>query len=257
MIYEGRKATFDTVAANYDAVRPSYPEALFQAIIDLAKLSESARILEIGCGTGQATLPLARRGYSLLCLEPGQNLAALAARKLRPYPLATVLPVSFEEWGLEEKAFDLVMAAQSFHWIPAEIGYPKAAQSLKPTGSLALFWNLQPDEEPEEIKQAYRDCAPELAQEGDERLMAQVLALQEQVQAQSEWFRDVVVEEFPWSESYTTSQYLTLLNTYSDHIALPEEMKMCLHGRIGQVVEKHGGYVNKSYVAVLLVARKA
>src|SRR5579872_557078 len=145
MTYAGQKATFDAVAARYDAVRPSYPESLVQAVIDLTGLPEEGRILEIGCGTGQATLPFASRGYRLLCLEPGRNLADVAAHNLRAYPWVTIQSVTFEDWSPEEEAFDLVMSAQAFHWIPAEIGYPGAARALKPAGSIALFWNLSPE----------------------------------------------------------------------------------------------------------------
>ncbi len=263
MTYTGLKATFDAVAAGYDAVRPTYPQELIHSILDFSQLPQQGRILEVGCGTGQATLPFAARGYAMLCLEPGHNLAATLAHHVAPFPRIAIEEVTFEDWPVETEAFDLVMAAQSFHWIPAEIGCAKAAQALKPTGSLALFWNLSPDSEGPEheawsrIQQVYWECAPEIAHEpGADPLTAQVRTLEAQLRAQHKYFRDVVVQQFPWSLRYDTAQYLQLLNTYSNHLTLPDERRKCLRGGIAEVIEQHGGSVSKNYVSLLLAAHK-
>src|SRR5688500_18042161 len=65
------RATLEEVAKLYDRVRPTYPQQAFDDLVALAQLPEAARIVEIGCGTGQATLPLAERGYRITCLELG------------------------------------------------------------------------------------------------------------------------------------------------------------------------------------------
>lgn len=260
MTFKGKSAAFDSVAERYDAARPSYPEALIQAVIDLAALPEGGRILEIGSGTGQATRPFANRGYPLLCLEPGAHLAAIAAHNFRDYPHVRIQADTFEDWPLEAEAFDLVMSAQAFHWIPEEIGFAKAAQTLKRTGSIALFWNLSPDPEGElgpEIQQVYWECAPEIAHHpGENPLSAQVRALETKLQAQSSSFRDVVVRQFPWSVRYESAQYIDLLNTYSDHLALPDAQRSYLHSGIAQVLERHGGDMHKPYLSRLLIARR-
>src|SRR3712207_1059476 len=123
------RSTFDGVASLYDEVRPGYPARLFDELASLSGTGPGARALEIGCGTGQATLPLARRGYRLLGLELGSNLAALARTKLADYPNARVLACSFEGWPLEEGAFDLVVSATAFHWVDPRIRYGKSAQA--------------------------------------------------------------------------------------------------------------------------------
>jgi 2-polyprenyl-3-methyl-5-hydroxy-6-metoxy-1,4-benzoquinol methylase len=63
------RQTFDQEAEFYDEARPGYPEALFDDVVALSAIPEEGRILEIGCGTGQATVPMARRGYHILCIE--------------------------------------------------------------------------------------------------------------------------------------------------------------------------------------------
>src|SRR3712207_8384987 len=75
------RSTFDGTAALYDEVRPGYPERLFEDIVSLSGVPSGGRVLEVGCGTGQATLPLARRGYEILCVELGGNLAAVRSEE--------------------------------------------------------------------------------------------------------------------------------------------------------------------------------
>ena len=87
------------------------------------------------------TLPLARRGYRLLGVELGANLAAVARTKLADYTNARVLACSFEAWPVEQEAFDLVVSATAFHWVDPRVRYRKSAQALRPDGSLALIWN--------------------------------------------------------------------------------------------------------------------
>lgn len=270
-VYTGMKATFDSAARQYAAARPSYPTELIQAVIDRARLPKSGRILEIGCGTGQATLPFAARGYAMLCLEPGANLAAVAAERLQPFPNVAVETVMFEDWPLQEGVFDLVMSAQAFHWVPPEVGYPKASKALKPNGSVALFWNLVPDE-PTDVQQEtdlvelsgaiqsqYVLHAPELAHVQQENsLETQVATVETQLRSRSDLFCDLSVLRFPWSERYDAERYVALLSTYSGHIALPAERQQALFAGIAWAIQGHkSGFLLKRYVSVLFLARKA
>ncbi len=138
------RTLFDEVAQEYDRVRPGYPEALIEDVIVLSGLPKEGSILEIGCGSGQATLPFARRGYRLHCLDIGQHFVNLATRKFQSYPNVQIQHAAFEDWALQGQPFDLVMSATAFHWITPDVGYPKAAQMLKNTGSLAIFSNEHP-----------------------------------------------------------------------------------------------------------------
>src|ERR671911_1888556 len=100
------RTTFDEAASLYDEVRPGYPGDLFDDVVSLSGIPSGGRILEIGCGTGQATVPFARRGYRILCVELGENLAAVARRNLEAYPRAEVHVGPFEDVSLPEGAFD-------------------------------------------------------------------------------------------------------------------------------------------------------
>jgi SAM-dependent methyltransferase len=249
--------SFDKVAGLYDEYRPDYPKELVDSVIALSRLPEGGRILEIGSGTGKATRLFARQGYAVHCIEPGRKLAAVAARSLQDYPRVSFQITRFEDWQEQPAAFDLVMSAQAFHWIPGEVGYPKAAQSLKPGGSLALFWNMHPGfhgQVAADLDTIYRKIAPELA--GPEDSIEVTIQERTEEIIQSGCFGPVTIRRFPWSCTYQTSEYIGLLNTHSDHIRLPARSRQHLFEAIATVIDTHGGSIERQYNAVLYIAQK-
>jgi len=252
--------TFDSAAELYDEVRPGYPEALFDDLCELSAVPEGARVLEIGCGTGQATLPLARRGYHVLCLEPGANLAAVARRNLAAFALVEIVRRRFEEWELEPQAFDLVAAASSFKWLDPEVRYRKTAAALRSGGCVALFRNahvLLPGQDAffEAVQEAYRRHTPQMA--GDPLRPDELPTTVDQGFLDTGVFEQVAVRHYPWTEMYDTGRYLKVLQTYSGHIALPETARRDLLADIAGIIDREfGGRVVKHWVTVLQVARR-
>ena len=249
--------SFDTVASLYDEFRPDYPEELVESIISLSGLPASGRILEIGSGTGKATRMFARRGYLIDCIEPGRNLAAVAAGNLQNYPGITFEAKRFEDSQDRSSEFDLVISAQAFHWVSKETGYAKAARALKPGGTLALFWNMYPGFQRQidtDLDKIYQAIAPGL---DNPRTDSEVVT-QERRQdiLQSGYFGPVTLERFPWSQAYATREYLGLLNTYSDHLRLLNATRQRLFEAIAGSIDAQGGLVKRNYVAVLYVAHK-
>src|SRR5512139_3070597 len=125
------RATFNKSAEWYDQIRPGYPEALVDDVITLSAIPRNGEILEIGCGTGKATEMFASRGYAMLCLDIGMDLAAVAVRKFSESANVEIAVSSFEEWASGGRLFDLVIAATSFHWIDPAIACVKSAAALK------------------------------------------------------------------------------------------------------------------------------
>jgi SAM-dependent methyltransferase len=255
------RTTFDQIAGLYDEARPGYPRQLFEDIITLSGIPPGGSILEVGCGTGQATLPFARRGYSMLCLELGANLAALTAEYCRPYPNVEVQNVAFEEWPLRRQAFDLVISADAFHWIPPEIGYARAAAALKDTGALALFWHHSPGEDSpfrRAMERVYQERAPHLV--GHLPGKAQSAGMFNKTIADFESsgrFGPVVVNQYTNTVEYTTERYIKLISTYSPVRSLPRENRHHLLAGVREVVEQFGGTVKSRGMAVLYVAKVA
>ena len=134
---------FDQVARSYDSVRMSYPPALFDDMFGYAGNPLVRRVLEIGCGTGQATRAVATRRIPVVCIEPGPNLATLAQQNLADFTNVRVVCSSFEEWILEPEPFDLVFSANAIHWVDRKMRVRKTAQALRPGGTLAIFRSTQ------------------------------------------------------------------------------------------------------------------
>jgi len=132
-------ATFDKEAILYDKARPSYPEKLLESLVEQTHLDRTSKLLEIGPGTGQATLSLARRGYEITAIELGSNLAEVLQHKLKKYQDIKIIVGAFEEINLLPESFDLIYSATAFHWIRPEARYKKTHQLLKPNGYLAVI----------------------------------------------------------------------------------------------------------------------
>jgi SAM-dependent methyltransferase len=246
---------FDGVAERYDQHRPDYPDALVEGVIEVAGLHPGDRILEIGCGPGKATRLFAEAGFQLHCIEPGANLLAIAEKHFSDYPV-TFECARFEEWEETQTNFDLVMSAQAFHWVPEEIGYAKAARTLRPGGHIALIWNMYPGPKNQifqDIDAVYRKHAPEVIRPEDD--FERGIEKRKQSILDSELFEDLQILRYPWSEVCDVEHYLGLLGTYSDHLRLPEDRRQRLYDGVAEVIESHGGTIEKPYVAVLYIAK--
>jgi ubiquinone/menaquinone biosynthesis C-methylase UbiE len=91
-----QRFTFDQIASVYRTARPDYPEALTEDVVSFAGLKPNDKILEIGCGTGQATKSFARRGFQLLATEPGSEMLRGARESLASFGNIEFLETTFE-----------------------------------------------------------------------------------------------------------------------------------------------------------------
>jgi SAM-dependent methyltransferase len=256
------RRVFDRTADRYQGARPEYPAALFDELIALAELTAESRLLEIGCATGKATLPLARRGFRITAVELGAELAATAKVNLAPYPRVTVEQGAFETRpDPGEPGYDLVFAATAWHWLDATVRYRRAFDLLRPGGRLA-FWSAThvfPDGgDPffTEIQQVYRAIGA--AKPGDDRQPrpGQLPDQSAEIRA-SGLFENVAVREFDWVLDYTAEQYLALLNTFSGHLVMPDAARDRLHAEIRRRVDaRPSGTVRRGWGAVLHVATR-
>ena len=117
---------FNEVPELYDRVRPGYPDELFADLVAITGLNEQSSLLEVGCGTGQATRSLAAFGCSLTAIEPGADMAALARRRLATFANVTVETSTFERWDDRGARFDVLVAASAWHWVDPSAGWPRA-----------------------------------------------------------------------------------------------------------------------------------
>lgn len=256
------RTTFDKDAELYDRARPHYPRQLFDDLIQMAELKPGARLLEIGCGTGRATVPLAQLGLSILCVELGENMAAVARRNLAPFPEVTVVTSPFEAWDSAGDAFDLVLAATCWDWIDPSVRHHKAAGVLKPRGRLAIIGcghAFPKDADPFffDIQDVYRSIGEDHADEQwPPPLPEDVPDFREEIEA-SRLFGDVQASRCVWEVSYSAEEYIDLLNTFSGHIAMEPDKRDFLYRNVRERINaRPDPRVRRHWLAIVNVARK-
>ena len=245
------KTTFNTAAVLYEDIRPGYPEELIQDVVELSGLSDHSRILEVGCGTGKATRSFAERGYELVCLDIGADLLAVAKEKLREFPNVSFVEQAFEEWKSEEE-FDLIISATAFHWVDPKVRYLKASEVLKSKGCLAVFSNQHVRKHEgffSESQSLYDKYYLPLTVDRPPTHATNFPGV--------EVFEEPIKHVYPWTQTYSSAQYIKLLGTYSGHIALSDENRNLLFEGIVNLIEtKYDGRVTKHYEAVLDLREK-
>ncbi len=108
-------------------------------MLERGGLELGASVLEVGCGTGQATRPLAKRGLKVCALELGPALAEFARSNVRGLDV-TVKTTAFEDYR-SGSLFDALVSVQAFHWLAPESGLAQAAQLLRPGAAILLAWH--------------------------------------------------------------------------------------------------------------------
>ena len=250
-----RGELFDDVAAHYDRYCPPYPDETIDAVVSLSSLRPSARLLEVGCGTGQATVQFASRGYSIDCVDPGRQLVSRATRNCSRFPRIRFTIDTFENAALPARRYDLLFSAHAFHWVCPTVRLKKAARLLARGGSLALLYNYpgRPSEKP------LQNLGLQLARESRGRLKSwdymKDIALWSAEIASCGLFQDLTVSRRRWFKTYTAEEYVGLLSTYTDFLSLSKSLQEKLARRIHRAVTRNGGCVNRPYDCILIHAR--
>jgi SAM-dependent methyltransferase len=255
---EHLRAIFDQAAELYDRARPGYPTELFEDLAALAALEPGARVLEIGCGTGQATLPLAERGYAITAVELGAGLAAVARRKLAGFSSVAIVVGTFEDWPLPSEPFDLVFAATAFHWLDPAVRVRKSALALRPGGTLATIATHHIAGGTEAFFVDAQGCyerwdpatPPGLRLEPPDAIPTDALEIEQAAEFTPPLFR-----RYAWERTYSSAEYIALLLTYSGHRALPAVPRAGLLECITELIDgRYGGSITKRYMSELRVA---
>jgi SAM-dependent methyltransferase len=249
-----RRFVFDEVAELYARARPTYPAALIEDVIRGANLRQGSRILELGCGPGNATVLFSGCGFRLVCLEPGERLAEVTRRRVAANNDTEVIVTTFENWPIGSERFALVFAAQSFHWMDPQTRFSKAAAALDADGMLAVFANraLRGNSALDQsIQQVYELHAPHLRIDS-RNTRDHFLDLF----AGASEFRMAECREYPWHAEYSADEYVGLVQTHSDHRIMPEAQRRVVLDGIQAAIEASGGTYPVDYLAVLCLAHR-
>lgn len=250
------RKTFNEDAANYDRARPGYVPELYADILAYKPLTQASHALEIGIGTGQATPPILQRGCHVTAAELGEDLAEYSRRKFAGYDRFRVVQGDFMQMDVPDASLDLIYSATAFHWLPQAEALQKCLRCLKPGGAIALFWNHPyPNRESDpsnavnrRVYAKHRPSNRPLVEGTDTTARANALA--------EAGFADVQVQLYHRVRTLTTDEYIALINTYSDHRALPEAIRTAFEADMRAGLAEVGGRINIYDTQSLYLARK-
>ena len=262
-VIKGLEWTFDTVAAAYEKFRPGYPDELYKMLFEYVAVDHSSRVVEVGIGGGQATLPILKTGCALTAVEYGEKFSKLCEKKFEDYEKFSIVTGKFENVRFPDLRYDLVYSASAFHWIPEEIGYPKVYAMLKHRGAFARFANhpcrdkgnpalsAEIDKLYAKYYYGYYGKAMKAETEYNEEQ-----AIQRAQIAKKYGFVDIRHAMFYRTRTFGAEEYIELLGAYSDHIAMEENIRKEFFTKIEEAIHQYGGTLTIYDTIDLQLARK-
>jgi ubiquinone/menaquinone biosynthesis C-methylase UbiE len=273
---------FDQVAEEYDKARRGYPPAIVDAAVARGGLAPGSHVLEVGCGTGKLTELLAARELVVDAVDPGENMIAVARRRVGDNDRVRFHVGRFEEIDLPEGAYDAVFSATAFHWIDPTVGWAKAAAHLKPGALLALLAHtlLRRDDGKahEALRAVLTKHAPDVAQ-GWRRpreldtILAGAGERRDNASEVWDWligegrhsmavpeaaplFSDVDVQMELTEIEETADQLLAHLRTTSLYFRIDPDRREAFEEDDRRVIESLGGTIRSTRATVLMTARR-
>ncbi|XMB86068.1 class I SAM-dependent methyltransferase [Mycoplasmatota bacterium WC44] len=241
-IIKGLETTFNSVYDQYDKWRPTYVKELYKTLNQFKQLNNSTSALEVGIGTGQATLPILKTGCLVTAVELGDKLAEYTKKKFEDYDNFNVVNCKFEEFKSIPNSYDLIFSASAFHWIPEKMGYEKVFSLLKPRGVFARFANHPYKDKGREemfnaIQELYKEYMPGSSpdDEYDDKRAKKRSDI-----ADKYGFINTTYKLFKRTRTFTAKEYIALLGTYSDHIAIEETIRNEFFSKIERVIKDFG-----------------
>jgi SAM-dependent methyltransferase len=244
---------FGADAGRYDRARPTYPAALVERIV---AASPGRDVVDVGCGTGISSRMFQAAGCRVLGVEPDPRMAGQARQGGTEVEVA-----KFEDWDPAGRLFDAVIAAQAWHWVDLVAGAAKVAESLRPGGRLAVFWNAF--DPPRELREAFgavfRQALPDSPLGGfwarpavDAYRAGGGRAADGMRQAggfgePEEWLAD-------WARPYTRDEWLDLVPTLGGFRQFPESVQAGVLAGLGAAVDAAGGAFTMGYTTLAVTA---
>ena len=270
---------FDTVAASYAMRRPVFATEVIEDIAEIIGLGPGATILEIGAGTGQATVGLAALDVNVVAVEPGPVLADLLTRRVAAFPNVTVVTSRFEDWDVDDRPFDAVVAASSWHWLEPALRWSKTHALLKPGGWLALLGHVVVRDagEPEvyaETADLHRMYASGHPGWGDPPTAQEVIAAAEAVSASigdvervigrapdtsdtADLFERPVLRWYPQVQHFDAHGYAEHLRTTSLYGSLTADVREPLLSAIERRIRvRMGDHATRRYIVSARIAQR-
>jgi SAM-dependent methyltransferase len=272
---------FNDVAVEYDRHRPTYPDALIDQACVVAGIRDGARVLEIGCGTGQLTRSLLARGLRVTALEPGDRLIRVAEENLKHAGDVELVHARLEDTQLPRESYEAVFSASAIHWVDPDLSWRKIADALAPHGTLALIQYVglreqRSVDDQEALLSALRTHASEIAATWPtyrdlDATIAGVRERRRNVADAWAWlgsydigrdyaadlFEDLQLATVPTLVEHTAGELNAMLGTMSFWARLSSNQRDALANENLALHERLGRPIRASTLAALLTARRS
>jgi SAM-dependent methyltransferase len=235
-----RARSFGAVARDYDRARPTYADAMAD---DIVALLPGTAVVEVGAGTGKATVLFGVRGLEIACIEPDPQMAAVLTENCRELPNVTISVSAFEDFraaGL----YDGLIAAQSWHWTDPARRWVKAASLLREGGLIALFWNrTQSHVTPlaPAIAAIYRRHQISTSNEPSQDQTPPAWPRDEMEKQPT--LADVEVREYSSVHNYSTQEWCDYMASTSNLLILEPAKRLAVLAEVARVIDDEGGGV--------------
>lgn len=258
---------FDEVPELYDRVRPAYSDELVADLVAITGIDTGTPVLEVGCGTGQATRSLAALGCPVTAVEPGAGMVAFARQRLANAPNIEIETSTFEQWDDRGRRFRVLVAASSWHWVDPSIGWRRAHEVLHPGGWIALLGHVvvRRPGEPEvyaETAHLHERFSPGNSDWGHPPLEDEVRATNEGWGAPNDpgggLFSPPIVRWYPTVQWFDGEGFADLLRSTSLYRKLEHDRREPLLDAIAEHIRTHmGDRASRRYLSVLRVGQRA
>ena len=226
----------------YDSVRPAYPDEAVAALVDAARRARGAdasvqggplRAADIGAGTGKMSELLARAGLLVDAVEPSEAMRAQAS---------SIEGVTWhdgvaEQTGLPNDLYDIVVFAQSWHWVDSERAGLEAARMLRPGGALGIVWNQM------DVSIPWVHRLTRIMRSGD-------VHRPDKPPTPGGGFAPMTLTQVAWEDRMTPEQILTLGTTRSSYIRSSEAGRARMQENLRWYLYEHLGYAPGETVTI-------
>ena len=226
----------------YNSVRPAYPDEAVAALIDAARRARGAhatgqggplRAADIGAGTGKMSELLARAGFLVDAVEPSEAMRAQAS---------SIEGVTWhggvaEQTELSDDAYDIVVFAQSWHWVDSERAGLEAARILAPGGVLAIVWNQMA------VSIPWVHRLTRIMRSGD-------VHRPDRPPTPGGNFAPMTLTQVAWEDRMTPEEILTLGTTRSSYIRSSEAGRARMQENLRWYLYDHLGYAPGEQVTI-------
>ena len=226
----------------YDSVRPAYPDEAVAALVEAARRARGAdasgqsgplRAADIGAGTGKMSELLARSGLLVEAVEPSEAMRAQAS---------SIEGVTWhdgvaEQTGLPNDLYDIVVFAQSWHWVDSERAGLEAARMLRPGGALGIVWNQM------DVLIPWVHRLTRIMRSGD-------VHRPDKPPTPGGGFAPMTLTQVAWEDRMTPEQILTLGTTRSSYIRSSEAGRARMQANLRWYLYEHLGYAPGETVTI-------